>query len=709
MERTPGPLSEADEGGFLTAADDAPGRAGELEYRLALADLVTTILTRFVHLSSEDINHGIQKSLGEIGKFFKVDRVRILIVAGDGVSFEGSHDWCAAGVETPPIHQHSGHFSTFPWACDKLARGETVRVEQVSRMGTEAAAEKAAMQARRVRSVLVQPIMVGKELLGAALLEWVRVETSWSEESLKMFGVIIHVIAGAMARKRAHHQLRASEEKFRGFVEQINEVLYSIDTEGVITYVSPAVESSGGYQRSELVGRQFLDFVHPDDRTIVFERYSRALVRNRGPSEYRVLSKSGEVRWARSDSYLIREHGQVVGLRAVLMDITGRKQAELALEQRELRWRSLIEHSSDGIVLLDCDDVIQYASPGALKVLGLQAEEMIGRRGIDFIHPDDVKLRTEAKASLAAMPGASLMVTMRLRHRDGSWRWVEAVGTDLRDDPSVGAIIINYHDVTDSRRAAEGIDAANRDLERRVAERTAELAATNTELESFSYSVSHDLRSPLRIIDAWSQILLEEHRDNLRGDGPEMLAQIRRSVHRMGRLIDDLLNLSRVSRANMRHELVDMGALASSVVADLIRLEPERAVEFVIDGDIVAVGDSGLLRVVLENLIGNAWKFTGKNEQTCIEFGRKASETPGTAPIFFVRDNGVGFDMRFVARLFGPFQRLHGVTEFPGTGVGLATVQRIVARHGGRVWAEAELGEGATFNFTLERDQTLES
>jgi light-regulated signal transduction histidine kinase (bacteriophytochrome) len=249
-------------------------------------------------------------------------------------------------------------------------------------------------------------------------------------------------------------------------------------------------------------------------------------------------------------------------------------------------------------------------------------------------------------------------------------------------------------DVTERRAAEARITTLNEDLERRVAE----LAAVNKELESFSYSVSHDLRAPLRSIDGFSQALLEEYGDVLTGDGQDYLRRVRAATQRMGDLIDDLLNLARVTRREMRHEPIDLSALAALVVAQLQKADPDRNVDVAIQPGLVAWGDSHLVRLAMENLLGNAWKFTSKQPAPRIEFGMSRRDGQH---VYYVRDNGVGFDMAYSFKLFGAFQRLHAMTEFPGTGIGLATVQRVVARHGGRVWAEAELGKGATFYFRL--------
>jgi light-regulated signal transduction histidine kinase (bacteriophytochrome) len=239
---------------------------------------------------------------------------------------------------------------------------------------------------------------------------------------------------------------------------------------------------------------------------------------------------------------------------------------------------------------------------------------------------------------------------------------------------------------------------AHDQLEQRVEERTKELATTNKELEAFSYSVSHDLRTPLRSIDGFSQALLEDYSDKLDPAGKDHLQRVRRAAQRMSELIDDILKLSRVTRSAMRRENLDLSAMAHSIAEELRLAEPDRHVEFAIEGGLIASGDSQLLGVAMQNLLGNSWKYTSRHASSRIEFGK--SELNGKHP-FFVRDDGAGFDPRYADRLFGAFQRLHTTTEFPGTGIGLATVQRIIHRHGGEIWAEGAIEKGATFYFTL--------
>jgi light-regulated signal transduction histidine kinase (bacteriophytochrome) len=250
-------------------------------------------------------------------------------------------------------------------------------------------------------------------------------------------------------------------------------------------------------------------------------------------------------------------------------------------------------------------------------------------------------------------------------------------------------------EVTERQQAERRAQELNQGLQQAIIE----LKAVNKELEAFSYSVSHDLRAPLRSIDGFSQALLEDCLEQLDVTGQDYLRRIRSATQRMGQLIDDLLTLARVTRSDMQRECVDLSQVASRICTHLQQAQPDRPVEFVIEMGLAAHGDVRLLQVVLENLLNNAWKFTSGHPLALIEFGAIASEN--RTPVYFVRDNGVGFDMTFVNKLFKPFQRLHRMQEFPGNGIGLATVQRIVHRHGGQVWAEAALNQGAAFYFTL--------
>jgi signal transduction histidine kinase len=295
-----------------------------------------------------------------------------------------------------------------------------------------------------------------------------------------------------------------------------------------------------------------------------------------------------------------------------------------------------------------------------------------------------------------AEPIVRLAETARIVSRDKNYA-LRGTPTGNHDEPDIliGAFNEMLEQIQDRDKA---LREAHDELEQRVQERTAQLDATNKELEAFSYSVSHDLRAPLRSIDGFSLALLEDYGDRLADEGKNHLQRIRAATQRMGMLIDDLLNLSRMTRAEIRKEAVNLSALALVVVAGLRESQPNRQIEFRIEDRLEARADPRLVQVVLENLFGNACKFTSKRTSACVEFG-KLRHNGSSA--YFVRDNGAGFDSAYATRLFGAFQRLHAASEFPGTGIGLATVQRIVHRHGGEIWAEGAVEKGATFYFTL--------
>ena len=392
------------------------------------------------------------------------------------------------------------------------------------------------------------------------------------------------------------------------------------------------------------------------------------------------------------------------------------------LQESEFRWKSALEGAGHGVWDFNVKTGEVVFSRRWMEMLGFAEGELPNHLDTykRLAHPDD--LRTAFRLLESNFNGTSktYAIEQRMQCKDGSWKWVVARGMVVEQDERGHAVrMIGTHTDFTERRAAElemarlleqaeqartDLRAANEGMESQVRERTAQLERANKELEAFSYSVSHDLRSPLRGIDGWSMALEEDYGAQLDDNGRQYLARVRSETQRMGQLIDGMLEFARLGRANMSVRSVDLSALAHTVAQRIRDSAPERRIEFYITPDLHLQADERLLEVLLQNLLENASKFSAMREPARIELGQIRIAEPHTqreVNALFVRDNGAGFDMQYAHKLFGVFQRLHRASEFPGTGIGLATVQRIVQRHGGSIWAAAAPDAGATFYFTL--------
>jgi PAS domain S-box-containing protein len=335
------------------------------------------------------------------------------------------------------------------------------------------------------------------------------------------------------------------------------------------------------------------------------------------------------------------------------------------------------------------------------EITGYTADELRSLRLQDITHPGDLDADLANMARLSSGEIDSYAMEKRDVRKDGGVVWVEASRAVVRDPDSDPVLFVGtVRDITAQREAEAEVGRLNTDLEARVERRTADLALANKNLEAFSYSVSHDLRAPLRALSGYSEALLEDYSDHLDETGRGYAERIQAASERMARLIDDLLQLARVSRSQMHIRPVDLSGEVAAVVKEFQSADPGRQIEISIQDGVQASADRGLIRTVLQNLIENAWKFTSREENPTIEFGSMPAD--GAEIGCFMRDNGAGFDPAHAAKLFEPFERLHTDTDFAGTGIGLASVQRIIERHGGRIWAESEVGHGATFYFTLD-------
>ena len=514
---------------------------------------------------------------------------------------------------------------------------------------------------------------------------------------------IVHV-SDLTQRLRVERMLRESEERYRALTELSSDWYWEQDEQLRFTRMSrpdtgqPEIESDTflGKTRREASGvlwdePQLTALELIVDARQPFHDFEIGRTYRNGPKRY--VQMSGEPMFDAS--------GRFKGYRGIGKDITERKLAEETLHQSEARFRSLTEMSSDFYWESDAGHRIAKRGLGdkqnTRSVFKRSAQIGERRWDIPYLSPDAAGWQAHQAVLDAHLPFRNFELS-RLG-TDGADHHVSISGDPVFD---ASGAFKGYRgvgsDITERKRHEEQLQRLNEELEQRVAERTRALEIANDELEAFSYSVSHDLRAPLRAIQGFSRLVETQHAGQLDAEGLEILRRVGAGARKMGLLIDDLLNLSRISRQAMRIGPVDLSAQAREVVDELHAGEPERRAEWIIAPMVSAQGDPGLLRVVLQNLLGNAWKYSSRREDARIEFG--AVEKDGR-PVYFVRDNGAGFDMAYAKKLFGAFQRLHSTAEFPGSGIGLATVARILHRHGGTAWAEAAVGEGATFYFSL--------
>ena len=501
----------------------------------------------------------------------------------------------------------------------------------------------------------------------------------------------------ATLRLQTRNALRESEQRYRFLAELTSDcAFYSIRSGGDpfrLHWMSGGIEQMTGFAEQEIFARGcWLGLVHPEDKGAV-----GALLLDIGPeqcnsNEFRILCKDGQTRWIRG---LYRcESGPGEGetsLYGAFRDITASKLAEDALKDIEEVFRLFLEHSPAYLVFKDANHKILRLSRNFEALLGLPLAELIGKTAEDLFPPESAG--RIIRDDLRVLGTGVLSQTEEVLQG----RFYSSLKFPIPQQGKPPLLVSIKTDITESKETEVAIKQLNERLDLRVAQRTAQLEAAILEQESFSYSVSHDLRAPLRHINSFCAILQEDYGELLGDEARSYLGRISDATKRMGVLIDELLELSRVSRAQMTRVPVNLSDLAARIALILKETEPNRAVEVVIDPEIHANCDPTLVRQLLENLIGNAWKYTGKLSDARIEFGMHPGET---GAVYFVKDNGAGFDMAYQDKLFHPFQRLHGA-EFEGNGIGLATAQRIVQRHGGRIWAAGAVGEGAQFYFTL--------
>ena len=513
-------------------------------------------------------------------------------------------------------------------------------------------------------------------------------------------GVSLGLARHQVHRREAEQLVRLSEARFRAVTETASDAIISADRHGIVRYFNPGAERIFGYAEQDIVGQSLTELMPERFRGA----HTQGLQRYLDSREPTVIGQTVELIGLHKDGRefpieLALASSDVDGelfFTAIVRDISVRAEADRNLRASEARFRDLLESAPDAVLITDEEGRIQLVNAETQRLFGYHRRELMGQ-GIEMLMPERYRgahvghRRGYVAAALTRPMGAGL--DLHGLRKDGS-EFPVSISLSPTKTPIGIMVFCDIRDITDQRANETKIQ----DLNRRLQLDNAELEAVNKELEAFSYSVSHDLRAPLRAIDGFSQALVEDAGPLLKPEHHSHLNRVRQAAQRMGVLIDDLIKLARVTRTDVRIGDVDLSEIALAVATNLQDAAPERQAEFVIAPDLQAEGDPRLMQVALDNLLNNSWKFTAPRSPARIEFGKTVADGK---PAFFVRDNGVGFDMTYAGKMFGAFQRFHDAREFAGTGIGLATVQRIIHKHGGRIWAESQPGEGATFYFTL--------
>lgn len=537
-------------------------------------------------------------------------------------------------------------------------------------------------------------------------------DTSWFQFSIQPEPEGIFILTLDITdRKKAEVASQDSQARLHGIIASAMDAIISIDETQRVVLFNAAAEIMFGYQATEVLGQPLDRFIPPrfhqahHDHIRVF---GRSGITNRSMGK---LSTVVGIR-ANGEEFPIEasiSQIEAAGARlytAILRDITARKQMEEALQESEKRFRLLVEGVKEyAILMLDPGGHVVSWNNAARRIKGYQAEDLIGKHISNFYTAEDKACgKAEELLQLAAERGSVEDEGWRIR-QDGSKIWATVNIIALHDEQGqlLGFAKIT-RDLTDRKKAEAQIRRLNRELENRVRERTLQLEIANKELEAFAYSVSHDLRAPLRALSGFSRILIHDYNHALDESGQHYLQRIRENARQMGALIDDLLKFSRLIREPVKREMVDVTAVVHQVLVDLNLKSAAFPLDIVVDELPECLADHQLLYQVFLNLIENAVKYSRQRDVVQIQVGTQELASTAAAhhqPVYFVRDNGIGFDMAYAEKIFGVFQRLHRAEEYEGTGVGLALVQRIIHRHSGQIWVEAVVDQGATFYFTI--------
>lgn len=507
--------------------------------------------------------------------------------------------------------------------------------------------------------------------------------------------------------KRRTAALAESEARFRQMADNIQSVFWIVSADwSEVIYVSPGYEKIWGGSVADLYSNpvSWMELVHPDDLGILKQEIENLKsFRKSDPAfkEYRIVRRDNKERWISTHAYPVYDdNGKIYRFAGISEDITKNKLAELALKVSKIEVEAVLNSISDVVIYGDLDRRIILTNPAMQKVFGYTSQELIGKK-TSILYADVNDFENQGKRQFDVKSDVKhATYELNYRRKDGSVFVGETFGTKVFDiDGNAIGFMGVIRDITSRKRVEAELLEHKNHLEELVNERTVELRNLNKELEAFSYSVSHDLRAPLRAINGFSNMLREENDATLNDDSKNYLDRIIKASVKMERLIDDLLQISRVSRVDLNKEKIDLSKMAEDILTNLKNDEPQRLAKWDIEQGLTVKGDKTLINVLMQNLLDNAWKYSAKQAETNINLYRCSAN--GVKNTFCIEDNGTGFDVKYKDKIFQPFQRLHTDSEFVGTGIGLATVSRVAHRHGGNVWVESAPGKGSRFYFNL--------
>lgn len=676
--------------------------------------------------SEMELDTILRQTVNSIGQFTQADRCSIWLYNSKTQQFDSPQHEYYSSKKVVPTNETI--FPNYPVLSSILSHTEVANFPDILQVEGLTDMDYQVIQERGIKSLLQVPIIYQDQLLGGLRIHSVFEKREWDNETINLVKNMAAQASIAIYHAQTLQELQASEAIKSGMLESSLDAIITMDHAGKVCEWNASAERILGYPRQEAIGKELAQLIIPEQyRKAHYNGLSHYLATGEGP----VMDKLLELPTLRADgseflSELTITRIPIAGspmFSGTLRDITERKRAqdeiqqltknlekrvaertkelqeEIQLRQKieetltvsEERARLLTETVKDyAILMLNPEGYITSWNTGAERIKGYKAHEIIGQH-FSIFYPQEAQdqKHPEYELKVAAEKGWFEEEGWRVR-KDKSLFWANVTVTALRNKQGE---LIGFSKIT--RDLTE-----RKKLEDALVSRSQQLETVNKELEAFSYSVSHDLRAPLRAVDGFSQAVLQLYGDKLEDRGKDYLNRIRHGSQEMAQLIDDMLTLSRLSRGELNiEEEVNLSQTVLEILNNLAQQEPERKIKLDIEEHIRVRGDKRLLQAVMENLINNAWKYTSKHPEAHIEFGKFQSNSTS---IYYVKDDGAGFDMQYADKLFGAFQRLHGTAEFPGTGVGLATAARIIHRHGGEIWAEAEVEKGATFYFTLQ-------